>query len=99
MNVDFRESAPRAVTKEDIVVSGTQMGWVETAEKEGHFRYHVGFNLAGSIGGIGLIQGHGSTKEEAILNSISDARRSAAQLMASVDALEISLGISTGTGN
>ena len=54
MNIKFSESPPKPIVKEDIIVDGETVGWVESTNLGSGYRFHVGFNLPGKLGGSGL---------------------------------------------
>jgi hypothetical protein len=71
MNVTFKSKLKEDVLREEhIIVGGEVVG--EMLERTTGSRYHAVFNVAG--GNIGLIQGFGPTKEEAIQNAVSEGR-------------------------
>ncbi len=90
MNIQFKKMGFQEVDEEeDLVVNGKVVGYMKTYVRESKYRYHAGFKLNG--GSLGLIQGHGSTKEEAILAAIETGKKDSLTLLESIAALEIKL--------
>lgn len=89
MNVLFKEPGAVVLAKEDIVVAGKVEGFMETSESRSFgSRFHAGIKLPGTLG---LIQGFGETKEEALLNAIEIGRRDAHRALEEIDLFEFRL--------
>ena len=93
MNVTFAKDEPEPVLAEDIVVAGTRIGEVRTRNSFGTQAraFHAVMKLEIGSSSMGLVQGFGATKEEAILEGILRARREARELLSSLDNLERAL--------
>lgn len=90
MNIQFKKMGFQEVDEEeDLVINGEVVGYMRTYVRESKYRYHAGFKLKG--GSLGLIQGHGSTKEEAILAAIETGKQDSLTLLESIAALELKL--------
>jgi hypothetical protein len=86
MNLELKPAIPATERQEDIIVNGEKVDYAKISEKEGgYLRYHVGFNLKGGL--LGLIQGHGATLEEAVIEAIDRGRRDSLLLLSSIDEL------------
>lgn len=86
MNIEFGDKQADVEREEVLIVCGEEVGYMKTYVRDGRTRYHAGFHLVGGI--IGLIQGHGETKEEAIKNAIRKGRSDSTRLLMSIDELE-----------
>jgi len=89
MNINF-ESAKQVVRRENMVIDGVVVGWIEFKEPGSQYyhrgaEWHCGFNLPGRIS---LIQGFGATPDEAINNAIAKAKEDAYRLLSDIAALE-----------
>jgi hypothetical protein len=90
VNIKFQTKPLREVDcEEDLVVNGEVVGYMKTYVRESKNRYHAGFKLKGGL--LGLIQGHGETKEEAILAAIETGKKDSLTLLESIAALETKL--------
>lgn len=89
MNLVFDDSRIKVYPEgEDIIIAGRVVGYVisSVSEHTGKLRFHSVISVPDS--NVGLIQGHGDTRESAILNSFRCARRSALEMMSYADKLE-----------
>lgn len=95
MNFELKPSDPRPVVEEKIFIDGDEVGEIRICHeyREGHrLRYHVMFRTRGLIGHL-LVQGHGGTKEEAILDAIECGRREGKVLLDFTEDLAIKLRV------
>lgn len=94
MNIKFTNKVPvqEVELEENVVVGGEVVGWIKKKRETERYgsRYHSGFDLGG--GSRMLIQGHGDTKEEAIIQAIKGGKDDAARLLAAISELENKLG-------
>jgi len=91
MKIEYKETMPEANKEEDIILHGERIGKMTTYTKENiGSKYHAGINIRG--GHLGLIQGFGDSKEEAIKAAFVDGRRQAEMELVSIAELEQKLG-------
>jgi hypothetical protein len=82
----YEPTTPETIMKENIVHNDRVIGWIETdAQSIPAKKYHVGLNLAGFHS---LIQGWGSTQEEAIANATQKGKTRARILIHEIERLE-----------
>ncbi len=97
MKLEFRSSVPAAESFESVVIGGKTVGYVkgridrEYGGRMPKTRYHAA--LYAFEGADGLIQGHGETREEAVLAAIEDGKRRAERMMQGSLALARALGV------
>lgn len=92
MNIEFKETMPQAEKTEKMIVRGEIVGDITSRSGFSHGSlYHACFNVEG--GNIGLIQGFGDTKIEAIQNAIIQGRIDAEKRLVSIAELETKLGL------
>ncbi len=91
MDIKFEDAIPKAEKTEKMIVRGEVVGEITLSKYTLGSLYHAVFNVDG--GNIGLIQGHGSTKMEAIQNAITEGRVSAEKRLVSIAELEKKLGL------
>lgn len=87
MNIEFCPAEP-VVERQDIIVDGVKIGWIELMNESKYRKgpyWHCGINLPGRLS---LIQGFGSTEEEAINAALVDGRQDANRLLAEIASLE-----------
>lgn len=92
MNVEFVDTNTEHVVRtEKIVVSGEEIGEMNTNKDGWGSKYHAVIKCAG--GSISIIQGHGATKIEAIQEAIISGRAEAETRLAAVAEIEKKLGM------
>lgn len=91
MKIEFKESALEVDKTEDIILHGRKIGEMHIhARKEYCGRhYHAAINIRG--GHLGLIQGHGETKEQAVREALATGRKEAETELVSIAELETEL--------
>lgn len=92
MKLEYTPAAPEQATKENIVLAGEEIGTVHlTVATPSNYlsrdMYHAVFPSKAVL----LIQGHGVTRELAIVNALKAGRETAARLLIELDALESKL--------
>jgi len=88
MNLEFMEIEKKDVVKsEGIFIGGEHVGRVDVSDRiTGCFRYHAMIDIDGFPGG--LVQGHGDSNEEAVLNAIRDNRATAISRLEALEQLQ-----------
>ena len=71
--------------REDIVLDGQIIGWVEVLQSNGDFRVHAGIYLAGVGIHRELIQGFGATKEAAVRAALLNNRDKYTRAISGID--------------
>lgn len=90
MNLNFEEVENKKVVKsEGIFIAGEHVGKVEEKDYFGGRSFYACIDIAGFPGS--LVQGHGDTREEAVLNAISKSRQEAIDRLAALEDLQESL--------
>lgn len=89
MNIEYRPNFPSGTTEEDIYLDGQKIGYVRThnTHEENEYRCHAAINIDGGLSSS-LIQGHGATKEAAIVAAIKRGREDFTRALISIDELE-----------
>ena len=93
MNIEFKDQTPEVEKEESIIVAGKTIGGIKTYlqwrddKKELNYHAWIKFEGPGMLCNA-LIQGHGTTKIEAIQNAMISGRREANAVLDSISALE-----------
>lgn len=87
MNIEFtaEDTKIKVQYKEDIVIDGQIVGWVEVSQQDGKFRVYAGLYLTAKGIGRELIQGFGETKEEAVVAGLVNNRERYARAISEID--------------
>lgn len=90
MNIEFKPEESEISVTEHIVLNGRTIGKMYTyPERNGGSRYHAAIDIKG--GHIGLTQGHGESKEAAVLAALTKGRNEAETELVSIAELEAEL--------
>ncbi len=85
MNIEFKGDYKKIVMDRKIVVAGKEIGEIEKRlDHNSSIRFHA--VIRGFSGG--LIQGHGPTEEEAVVDGISKARKEAIDRLEELENLQ-----------
>ncbi len=95
MNVQFVPQVENVLCTENIIIDGQILGTVNTKIEDGPHKYHAAINFRTShhfqSGYWSLIQGHGPSKETAVLAAIEDAKINISILQSNIDQFEAKL--------
>lgn len=86
MSIEFKPKKENILVEENLVVDGEVVGIVATKIEDGPYKYHAAINF--KSGWFNLIQGHGPTKEAAVMAAIEKARKDANILLSNIDEFE-----------
>lgn len=93
MNLEF---IPKPVVESDeieILLNGSKIGWIKEFESSDRIkRFHAGIDVPILDSYPALIQGFGSTKEEAITEAIEDGAKYAEKLSIGIAVLAAEIG-------
>jgi len=95
MGLKFGDPAPKERTEEDIIVCGEKVGRMYINPPTEYCRvvtYHASIDLD-KPSSIGLVQGHGDTREAAVAEAIEKGVSAAQKLLSSIEDFQRKLNL------